>query len=114
MTISVEMPWSMARSPLSLKSFVPYHVLLHQWGIHVVRTNHSPEEGIHYSSPKCNFLLFQIMQAKVFGGTVPMTEFPMSRWIRFNARFSFPFYYRKQKNDPRKAHGLDLVSLISI
>ena len=57
---------------------------------------------------------FQIMQAKVFGGTVPMTEFPMSRWKRFQCPFLLPLLLQEAENDPRKAHGLDLVSLISI
>ena len=37
----------------------------------VLRTNQNPEEGMLYSSPNCSILLFQIIEARVFGGTVP-------------------------------------------
>jgi hypothetical protein len=31
----------------------------------------SQKGGLHYSLPNCSFLLFQMTQARVFGGTVP-------------------------------------------
>ena len=37
----------------------------------VLRTNQNPKEGVYYSSPNCSILLFQIMEVRVFGGTVP-------------------------------------------
>jgi hypothetical protein len=38
---------------------------------YLVPTNQSREGGLHYSLPNYSFLLFQMTQARVFGGTVP-------------------------------------------